>query len=123
MSQPAPEVQQPSKELLEDFLLGQWRAVVRKASPSLEELSALALACLKVGVDPGPLYLQAQKEVPRPESFAPLPPLEEVLPRGPGALQENVDQEHLSAADRQQAEQEARAQAREQAQRQESKQR
>jgi hypothetical protein len=88
---------------LRETLLGQFRALVRKASPSELELSALARACLKLGVDPGPLYLEAQTQVPRPESFDPLPPLAAVLPHGTQAFSQNIDPTLLSASDETQA--------------------
>lgn len=99
---------------LKETLLGQFRALVRKESPTELELSALARACLKLGVDPGPLYLQAQKQVPRPESFDPLPTLTEVLPHGTQAFAQPVDPERLSVTQEKQAHAEAQAEARRQ---------
>ena len=64
---------------VEAICLGQFRAIVRKAEPTIEELGALAQACLKLGLDPGPLYLRAQRDVHRPAGFARLPSLAQVF--------------------------------------------
>lgn len=99
---------------LKEVLLGQFRAILRKASPTEEELSALCRAALKLGVDPGPLYLEAQDQVPRPASFDPLPPLTAIMPHGPQAFAQPVDQERISAPEVKQAQAEAEAEAKRQ---------